>query len=278
MRCTQLGYWGLVAPLRPPPLPHPHLGPCEFVCGVAALVPIAIRYDSLARILCLNLAHVCHRPIAEMAILGGGVRGCQCSLREWRELLVNQWAGVYKTPRSSSTQGFHYNIQHASVLSAITTSTANHNHLKKGESPAPRILRPHSDIPDIPRTYSDTSTMKFFSPLILLSALSLVASLPSPDAEAEAISIPEPAPGIKLEDVHATLRKRACKTNGCACRKGTRQGQYCFGCFAVLRAGNINTYSSPFDGWVFECSPDGSCCAYGARASCSGGRANPCGA
>jgi len=122
--------------------------------------------------------------------------------------------------------------------------------------------------------------MKLFSPLILLSALSLVASLPSPDAEAEAeaIAIAEPAPLNLERDVEgATLQKRACKYNGCACKKGTPQGQYCWACSAVTKVGDTSVYSGAFTGWVFECSPSGSCCAYGPRKSCAGGKKNPCG-
>jgi len=121
--------------------------------------------------------------------------------------------------------------------------------------------------------------MKLFSSLLLLGALSLVASLPSPDAAAEAIAILEPAPGIKFErDVEGVmLLKRVCKYNGCACKKGTPQGQYCRACAAITKVGDTSVYDSPVNGWVFECNPGGGCCAYGPRKSCAGGKKNPCG-
>jgi len=122
--------------------------------------------------------------------------------------------------------------------------------------------------------------MKFFTLLLLLGALSLVESLSSPDAEAEAISIPDSAPGIHLErDLEdAMLQKRACVRNGCKCRAGAGPGQYCYACDMILSAGNTSTFDSPFNGWVFECNPAGGCCTYGSRMSCSGGKPSPCGA
>jgi len=121
--------------------------------------------------------------------------------------------------------------------------------------------------------------MKFFAPLLLLGALALVASRPYPEAEAEAISLPEPAPDIKLErDVNdATLQKRECIDNSCLCSPGTPQGQYCYGCGAVFDEGDVSVHNSSFFDWVFECNPSGGCCAYGYRVSCSGGAADPCG-
>jgi len=120
--------------------------------------------------------------------------------------------------------------------------------------------------------------MKLFSPLLLLSALSLVASLPSPDAEAEAEAIAIPDATVQERAIpDVTLEKRACETNGCECRKGTPQGRYCWACSAVTKAGDTSVHTGSVTGWVFECNPSGGCCAYGTRNSCVGGKKNPCG-
>ncbi|KAF9465234.1 hypothetical protein BDZ94DRAFT_1120214, partial [Collybia nuda] len=60
------------------------------------------------------------------------------------------------------------------------------------------------------------------------------------------------------------LEKRACTNNGCTCKRGTPQGQYCGICSEVVSAGTGGLYSG-----LFECNPSGGCCFYGARSECS---------
>jgi hypothetical protein len=54
-----------------------------------------------------------------------------------------------------------------------------------------------------------------------------------------------------------------CIPNGCKCRPGTSQGQYCGWCDAVTNAGNGGKWSD-----MFECGPSGQCCRYGPRTVC----------
>lgn len=55
----------------------------------------------------------------------------------------------------------------------------------------------------------------------------------------------------------------ACTSNGCACRPGTPQGQYCGWGTAVTRLGRGG---SIYD--AYECNPSGGCCRYGPRDDC----------
>jgi len=62
------------------------------------------------------------------------------------------------------------------------------------------------------------------------------------------------------------LEKRACRKNGCKCKKGTKQGQYCGLCDAVTAAGSGGFFTRD----IFECNPSGGCCDYGTSTVCSG--------
>lgn len=119
--------------------------------------------------------------------------------------------------------------------------------------------------------------MQFSSILFAMSLLApLCAAHPSPDANA--IADPGSADAFgPLEARDGTLEKRACKPNGCHCKMGTIQGQYCYGCGVVDKVGNTNVWGGHYSGWVFECNPKGGCCTYGPRTSCQNWGTNPCG-
>ncbi|KAF8244617.1 hypothetical protein K440DRAFT_663368 [Wilcoxina mikolae CBS 423.85] len=71
-------------------------------------------------------------------------------------------------------------------------------------------------------------------------------------------------------------RSDTCKDNGCACIVGSAQGQYCWGCSnGVINGGDTSVWNSDWQSWVFECNPDGGCCAYGLRFSCEAGAGTP---
>ncbi|KFY64815.1 hypothetical protein V496_03006 [Pseudogymnoascus sp. VKM F-4515 (FW-2607)] len=65
----------------------------------------------------------------------------------------------------------------------------------------------------------------------------------------------------------AGLEKRACEKNGCKCAKNTPQGAYCGLCEEVTESGKGGFYTRD----IFECSPSGSCCSYGAATVCKSG-------
>jgi len=114
----------------------------------------------------------------------------------------------------------------------------------------------------------------------VIFAMSLLAPLcaghPSPDANA--IADPGSADALSpLEARDGVLQKRQCKNNGCLCQQNTTQGQYCYGCDAVTYVGKTDAWDGDVTGWVFECNPDGGCCAYGTRISCKDGAQDPCG-
>lgn len=70
------------------------------------------------------------------------------------------------------------------------------------------------------------------------------------------------------------LEKRDCKYWGCKCRP-IKQGQYCGWCWAVKEYGrNVGTRDPKRS--VYECGPNGECCNYGYRQSCTTS-AGPCG-
>jgi hypothetical protein len=66
------------------------------------------------------------------------------------------------------------------------------------------------------------------------------------------------------------LQKRACRSNGCTCLKGTKRGQYCWnaynsakGAFYVQKAGSGHKSND-----IYECNPQGGCCDYGPADKC----------
>ncbi|KAF8533566.1 hypothetical protein BDD12DRAFT_864549 [Trichophaea hybrida] len=74
-------------------------------------------------------------------------------------------------------------------------------------------------------------------------------------------------------------RDNSCKYNGCTCSVGSPQGEYCWRCgstsIGVRNAGNTSVWDSDWHSWVFECNPQGGCCAYGLRFSCEAGAGTP---
>jgi hypothetical protein len=63
----------------------------------------------------------------------------------------------------------------------------------------------------------------------------------------------------------APLTKRACRSNGCKCKKGTPQGQYCGECSEVIGAGSGGSFRND----IFECNTSGGCCDYGYNKICA---------
>jgi hypothetical protein len=61
------------------------------------------------------------------------------------------------------------------------------------------------------------------------------------------------------------LTKRACKENGCKCKKGTPQGQYCGMCSEVIGQGKGGNFVED----IFECNKKGGCCDYGYNKNCA---------
>jgi len=59
-----------------------------------------------------------------------------------------------------------------------------------------------------------------------------------------------------------SLEKRACRNNGCKCKKGTKQGQYCGLCGQVTSLGSGGVYD------IYECNSGGGCCDYGSSSKC----------
>ncbi|KAF1981873.1 hypothetical protein K402DRAFT_309406, partial [Aulographum hederae CBS 113979] len=51
--------------------------------------------------------------------------------------------------------------------------------------------------------------------------------------------------------------------DGCSCVKGTKQGQYCYGCKQVYWYKD-HSYNN-----LHECNPDGGCCNYGYSKTCA---------
>ncbi|PON25373.1 hypothetical protein TGAM01_v205667 [Trichoderma gamsii] len=70
------------------------------------------------------------------------------------------------------------------------------------------------------------------------------------------------------------LDKRACVSNGCKCstKHPLKQGQYCGNCVWSNGDGYIIT-AKRVNNHVYECSPSGSCCDYGAGGDCGSGTA-----
>jgi hypothetical protein len=75
-----------------------------------------------------------------------------------------------------------------------------------------------------------------------------------------------------LELEGSGLAKRACEKNGCECKKGTKQGQYCGMCSAVTKKGGQGAmYTTD----IFECNSSGGCCWYGYSSMCAKAGSNP---
>lgn len=81
-------------------------------------------------------------------------------------------------------------------------------------------------------------------------------------AEYEAM-MPRGEPSI----LEARALTKCPKSNGCKCDPDyvTKQGQYCGYCAAVSKAGTGGSWKH-----IFECSPSGKCCDYGASTKCAG--------
>ncbi|KAK1759939.1 hypothetical protein QBC47DRAFT_398743 [Echria macrotheca] len=62
----------------------------------------------------------------------------------------------------------------------------------------------------------------------------------------------------------ATALTKCPKSNGCTCKKGTKQGQYCGWCDQVTYVGTGGRIAYH----IYECNSDGGCCDYGESSSC----------
>ncbi|KAF1981874.1 hypothetical protein K402DRAFT_457735 [Aulographum hederae CBS 113979] len=134
--------------------------------------------------------------------------------------------------------------------------------------------------------------MRLLSLLSLMTFLALTLALPDPAADAvaeyaakelqskmlqerspnalpEALPLPLPLPLPEADALPDALEPRAarCPANdGCSCKKGTKQGQYCYLCSQVnyYPGGNVNN--------LYECGPSGACCNYGTGSVCKAGK------
>ncbi|KAK6347946.1 hypothetical protein TWF718_005766 [Orbilia javanica] len=113
-------------------------------------------------------------------------------------------------------------------------------------------------------------------PLALtLATAALSSAIPQPAAEAlaEAQPVSEALADISMDN---TLDKRACVYNGCTCSKNIGSiyvaGVYCGKCFQVYTFGTGGKNTD-----AYQCGKGGSCCRYGARASCAASDWGPCG-
>ncbi|RPB06757.1 hypothetical protein P167DRAFT_580082 [Morchella conica CCBAS932] len=107
---------------------------------------------------------------------------------------------------------------------------------------------------------------------------------------------PAPAP-VSAPDLDNPLVKRACVVNGCKCRPGVKDGEYCWGCNAHSDAGTWFPGSASYKTWVFQCGkaasseiavtaalitrasegPHNVCCVANSLASCTNATPSPCG-
>ncbi|KAM7219536.1 hypothetical protein V8F06_005091 [Rhypophila decipiens] len=123
--------------------------------------------------------------------------------------------------------------------------------------------------------------MHLLKSLLLITPLAVsVMALATPDlADREAEAEMEPAMTLNLaRDLGlADLSKRACKDNGCKCRKNFG-GVWCAQCtkggqYVVTDIGNgVNSLDH-----VYQCAKNGDCCDYGYATACKGGKAGRCG-
>ncbi|KAH8596542.1 hypothetical protein B0O99DRAFT_671135 [Bisporella sp. PMI_857] len=80
--------------------------------------------------------------------------------------------------------------------------------------------------------------------------------------DADAGKSAESRRGLLVEEGH--LEKRACTKNGCKCKVGSVQGQYCGYCNQVTSKGSAALWGEN----SFECNSSGGCCFYGYTAHC----------
>ncbi|KAK3065436.1 hypothetical protein LTS18_009279 [Coniosporium uncinatum] len=98
---------------------------------------------------------------------------------------------------------------------------------------------------------------------LLLATLS--TAFPDSRAEPNADLIAE-EDALKELQAKSLQSRGTCKEDGCKCRSGTKQGQYCYRCAAV------NYYAKGSLDNVHECSPSGKCCNYGYSKTCHDGK------
>ncbi len=102
--------------------------------------------------------------------------------------------------------------------------------------------------------------------LTLLTATLGLATPIEEGSSAALVAVPVEARAI--DSLAATpLDKRSCSSNGCKCVKGLAQGQYCGNCVLVSN-GNWVITTKRVANHVYECSPSGACCDYGAASDC----------
>ncbi|KXJ88062.1 hypothetical protein Micbo1qcDRAFT_207811 [Microdochium bolleyi] len=110
-----------------------------------------------------------------------------------------------------------------------------------------------------------------------ITILALIAPLATAMAEPEAVAMPVPeaahaaAPDLTVREppTRVELVARACKTNGCQCKKGLPQGQYCGNCVATSDGKWVITTKRVYT-HIYECSKNGDCCDYGVASDCGG--------
>ncbi|AEO62126.1 hypothetical protein MYCTH_2113983 [Thermothelomyces thermophilus ATCC 42464] len=107
---------------------------------------------------------------------------------------------------------------------------------------------------------------------LALALLTATLGLASPASEQEPPQVPAFAPvpvaaeardDVSESESGSGPTKRACSHNGCRCLKGAPQGQYCGNCVKVATGEWVITRKRNLH-HVYECSPGGDCCDYGA--------------
>ncbi|KAK6514284.1 hypothetical protein TWF506_008681 [Arthrobotrys conoides] len=108
------------------------------------------------------------------------------------------------------------------------------------------------------------SNLAYLLPLI---ATALAAAVPA-DTTTSGINMAN----SELEVSTNIFEKRACKSNGCSCAKGTSAGIYCGRCGAVKSYGRGGKSDH-----AYQCNSEGGCCLYGPRDTCAEKSFHPCG-
>ncbi|KAJ1326988.1 hypothetical protein MN608_08437 [Microdochium nivale] len=86
------------------------------------------------------------------------------------------------------------------------------------------------------------------------------------EASAEAVTVPDVSLAARGE---GSLAARACNYNGCRCKVGLPQGQYCGNCVLISDGSwAITNLRNP--NHIYECNPSGGCCSYGYAGDCGG--------